>query len=243
MTDGTTLPSVSLRVVVRHRGRELDGVVHDGESWARAARRVSASAIGDPMPVDLSGETKIFVIDHDITVTLRAMTREDLPDMLRWRQADHVRAWWQPDGEPTLTSVTERYGPRIDGTTPTRMWVALVNGRAVGFVQDYRIADYPDYARQCGHDDAIGVDYAIGEEAWLGKGLGPRLLWAWMARARRRFPAEMTYFAGPDHTNEASLRTLDKSGFVRGVTFEETEPDGSVTTVVGCTLDVERVIG
>lgn len=234
---------MSIRVVVRHRGRELDGVVHDRESWAAAARRVSASALGDPMPVDLSGEAKVFVIDHDLVVTLRAMARGDLADMLRWRQADHVRRWWQPYGEPTLESVTERYGPRIDGTTPTRMWVALVNGRAFGFVQDYRIADYPDYARLCGHEDAVGVDYAIGEEAWLGKGLGPRLLWAWMARARRRFPAVTTYFAAPDLANEASLRTLDRSGFVRGASFEEPEPDGSVSTVVGCALDVAQVLG
>lgn len=234
---------MSTRVVVRHRGRELDGVVHEGEPWAAAARRVSASILGDPLPVDLSGDTKVFSIDHDTVVALRAMTRGDLTDLLRWRQTEHVRRWWHDAQEPTLESVTEHYGPRIDGITPTRMWVAEVNGRSVGFVQDYRIGDYPDFALLCAEPDAIGVDYAIGETAWLGKGLAARILWAWMARARRRFPEATTYFAAPDHRNEASLRALDKAGFTRGTWFDEPTSDGSVATMVGCSLDVPVVLG
>lgn len=231
-------------MVVRHRGRELDGVVRDGEPWVAAARRVAASIIGEPMPVDLSdAEAKVFVVDPDVKVAIRAATRGDLPDLLRWRQAEHVRRWWEPHGEPTIESVTERYGPRIDGVTPTRMWVAEVNGRSVGFVQDYRLADYPDYVVLCPDPEAVGVDYAIGEPAWVGRGLGPRILWTWMVRSRHRFPDVPSYFAAPDHRNERSLRVLDKAGFVRGVWFDETEPDGSVSTVVGCTLDVARVLG
>ena len=68
------------------------------------------------------------------------------------------------------------------------MWVAEVNGRSVGFLQDYRIGDYPDYAVLAPDPDAIGVDYAIGEPAWSGRGLGARVLWAWMLRARHRLP-------------------------------------------------------
>ena len=125
-----------VHVLVEHRGRELSGVVHPGESWLAAARRTSASVVGEPMPVDLSSRVKRFVIDHDVTVTVRAMTQGDLPDVVRWRQADHVRRWWRQDEAPTAESIADRYGPRIDGTSPTRMWVGEVNGRAVGFVQD-----------------------------------------------------------------------------------------------------------
>ena len=47
-----------------------------------------------------------------------------------------------------------------------------------------------------------------------------------------------TYFAAPDHRNAASLRVLDKVGFVRGTWFDEPQPDGTTATMVGCTLDV-----
>ena len=232
-----------VHVLVEHRGRELSGVVHESESWLAAARRTAGSVVGEPMPLDLSGEVKHFVIDHDVTVALRAMTPGDLPDMVRWRQADHVVRWWHADGVPTVEEVTAHYAPRIDGGTPTRMWVAEVNGRSVGFVQDYRLADYPDYALLCPDPGAIGVDYAIGDPAWVGRGLGPRALWVWMVKARHRFPDATSYFAAPDHRNEPSLRMLDKTGFTRGLWFDEPESDGTVTTVVGCSLDIARVLG
>ncbi|MCB0896158.1 MAG: GNAT family N-acetyltransferase [Nocardioides sp.] len=231
-----------LRLVVHDRGRDLAGVVHEGESWAAAARRTVASLHVEPVPVDLSGEVKQFLVDHDTRVAVRAMGRGDLPDVTRWRQSQHLHRWWASDGEPTPERVEQQYGPSIDGMTPTRMWIAEVNGRSVGFLQDYRVGDYPDYAVLGPDPDAIGVDYALCEE-WSGRGLGARVLWAWMARARHRFPGATAFFAAPDHRNLASLRVLDKAGFTRGVWFDEPQEDGSVDTVVGCTLDVRRVLG
>jgi aminoglycoside 6'-N-acetyltransferase len=230
-------------VVVHDRERDLAGLVQAGESWAAAARRTAASLHVAPVPVDLSGEVKQFVIDHDRVVAVRAMTRGDLADVTRWRQSEHVQRWWRGVGEPTPEAVEARYGPRIDGLTPTRMWVVEVNGRSVGFIQDYRIGDYPEYALLTPDPEAIGIDYAIGEPAWVGRGLGVRLLWAWMLRARHRFPEAASYFAAPDHRNTASLRILAKAGFTEGLWFDEPRQDGSVDTVVGCTLDVARVLG
>jgi aminoglycoside 6'-N-acetyltransferase len=233
---------VTTHVVVHDRGRDLTGVVHDGESWAAAARRTAASLHVEPVPIDLSGEVKRFLVDHDNRFTIRAMTRGDLPIVTRWRQTDHLHRWWASDGEPTQERVAEQYGPSIDGMTPTRMWIAEINGRSVGFLQDYRIGDYPEYAVLGPDPDAIGVDYALSEE-WSGRGLGARVLWAWMARARHRFPKARHFFAAPDHRNTASLRMLAKAGFTPGLWFDEPQEDGTVDTVVGCTLDVRRVLG
>jgi len=228
--------------VVLDRGRELAGVVHDGESWAAAARRTCASMHTEPEPLDLSGEVKRFVVDHDTRLGIRAMTRGDLPDVTRWRAADHVRTWFTMQ-EPSLEALEAKYGERIDGMSPTRMWVVEVNGRSVGFVQDYRIGDYPDYAVLGPDPDAIGIDYVIGEPAWAGQGLGARMLWAWMRRACTRFPEASSFFAAPDHRNAASRRILLKAGFTEGVWFDEPQEDGSTTTMVAHTLDVPRVIG
>jgi aminoglycoside 6'-N-acetyltransferase len=233
---------MSMRLTIADRGHELTGVVREGESWRAAAERTARSLIGIPVPVDLSDEVKRFVIDHDRVVTLRAMARGDLPKVAQWRQQPHVLKWWASDGEPTLERVTEQYSADIDGTSPTRIWVAEVNGRSVGFVQDYRVGDYPDYALLAPDPDAIGLDFAIGEPEWVGRGLGVRILWAWMLKTRHRLPGAKAYFAAPDHRNAASLRVLDKLGFTQGLWFDEPESDGSVTTVVGCTLDVSRVL-
>lgn len=235
--------SDQVHVIVRHGERELAGVVRGDESWYAAAHRLAATVVGEPVAADLSDEPKHFVVDPDTRVLLRPMERGDLPEMARWRAAPHVDRWWSSDGPADLDTVTEKYGPHIDGTTPTRMWVVEVNGRSVGFVQDYRIRDYPDFALLTPDPDAVGVDYAIGDHLRVGTGLGAAMLWAWMLRSRKRFPDATTYFAAPDHRNTASLRVLEKVGFSQGTWFDEPQSDGSTATCVGCTLDVRGVIG
>ncbi|SEC99815.1 aminoglycoside 6'-N-acetyltransferase [Nocardioides exalbidus] len=227
-------------VVVRAGDHELTGAVGDGESLLCAARRLAGD---EPVAVDLSGEVKRFAVETDLTITLRAMTRGDLPILARWLRAPHVQRWWHHEGEPTDERVAATYGPRVDGTTPIRMWVAEVNGRSVGFVQDYRIRDFPDFALLTPDPDAVGLDYVVGEPEWVGRGIGTRVLWAWMVRAATRFPDAGGFFAAPDHANVASLRLLDKLGFARGTWFDEPQRDGGVATMVGCTLEVRRVLG
>src|SRR5690606_19307823 len=99
------------------------------------------------------------------------------------------------------------------------------------------------YALLASEPDAIGVDYAIGEEAWIGRGIGVRMLWEWCARAHRRFPEATSFFAAPDHRNAASLRCLAKAGFTEGIWFDEPLNHGGTATVIGCSLDVSRVLG
>lgn len=223
---------MAVHLTVSDRGHELNGVVRAGESWRDAALRTTASLHVEPTPLDLSCEPMRFVVDHDRRVALRAMVRGDLTDVLRWRRADHVRRWWSASEEPSPESVAAHYGPRIDGVEPVRMWVVEVNGRSAGFVQDHLLGD-----------GSVGVDYVVGEAHLVGQGVGTTMLWVWLRSARRRYRDATTCFAAPDHRNEASLRVLDKVGFERGTWFDEPQHDGSTATLVGCSLDLARVVG
>jgi RimJ/RimL family protein N-acetyltransferase len=171
------------------------------------------------------------------------MTRADLVDVLRWRQAPHVARWFVGSGPVTEAAIAARYGPRIDGTDPTRMWIVEVDDGPIGFLQDYRIRDHPEFAMLAPDPDAIGVDYLIGEEAWLRRGLGSEMLHRWFELARTGYPDASTYFAAPDHRNVASRRLLCHVGFTEGIWFDEPQPDGSVATLVGHSLAVASVLG
>jgi aminoglycoside 6'-N-acetyltransferase len=178
-----------------------------------------------------------------VAIGFRPMTRADFPDVVTWQRQPHVARWWQD--EATDEPAAERhYGPALDGDDPTRLWVLQADGRPVGMVQDYRVGDHPEYALLTAKPEAVAFDYLIGDPAWLNRGLGTRMLWAFVRDVvRPHYPDVRELFAAPDHRNEPSLRVLDKLGFTRGLWFDEPQPDGRVDTVVGCTLDVPTVLG
>ncbi|MFT4083394.1 MAG: GNAT family N-acetyltransferase [Nocardioides sp.] len=228
-------------IVVRHGERELAGLTQPGESWGAAAARIG---LREAWAVDLSGEVKVFATDPMPSVALREMTPGDLRSVSRWRYAEHVARWYHGTDEADLDSVTARYGPRLEASGPIRMWVVEVNGRSIGYVQDYRIGDVPGFAAIAPTEpDSVGGDYLIGEIAWAGRGLGTRMLWAWLRTIPGRYPAAREVFCAPDHANLASLRVLDKLGFRRGVWFDEPAPGGGIDTMVACSLDLPRVVG
>ena len=212
------------------------------ESWAEAADRLSPDG-GPVLALDLSGDPLRFRLDTDHTFSVRPMTPGDFPEVARWVNEPHVARWW---GEETRTEpeVARHYGPALRGEDPTRVWIWEVNGRSVGFAQDYRISDHPDYALLCSRPDAVGVDYGIGEPAFVGRGLGTSLLWVFLRDiVWPAYPDVGEIFAAPDHRNAASRRVLAKLGFAEGLWFDEPGPHGVVSTLVGCSLDVAQVIG
>lgn len=212
-----------------------------GESWAALADRHLPEE-GPALAVDLSADPLRFRTDHDHRFAIRPMTLGDLPDVVRWVNEPHVARWW--DEHRTPEQVASYYGPALRGEDPTRLWVWEVNGRSVGFVQDYRISDHPDYALLSSHRDAIGFDYVIGEPAFVGRGIGTSLLWVFLRDiVWPAYPGAREFFAAPDHRNKRSLRVLAKLGLTEGLWFDEPTSDGGADTVVGCSLDVAQVMG
>lgn len=211
-----------------------------GESWAQAADRV-AQGRGPVLAEDLSADPLRFCVDDEHRFALRPMTMGDLPDVTRWVNAPHVALWWDEQRSPD--QVAAHYGPGIRGEYAVRYWVWEVNGRSVGFCQDYRIADHPEYALLSGHPDAVGFDYVIGETAFVDRGLGTKLLWVFLRDlVVPAYDGTRALFAAPDHRNTRSLRVLAKLGATQGLWFDEPQSDGTVDTVVGCSIDVRTVL-
>lgn len=223
----------------------LRAEVRDGESWAVAADRHAADLdlLGPVLAADLGAEPLAFRTDPEHRLSVRPMMPGDLADVTRWVNEPHVARWW--DEHRTAEQVAAHYGPALRGEEATRLWIWEVNGRSIGFGQDYRIRDHPEWALLCARPEAIGFDYAIGEPAFVGRGIGTGLLWVFLRDiVWPAYPGAPEFFAAPDHRNAASLRVLEKLGFTQGLWFDEpVGPDGRVDTVVGCSLDVVTVLG
>jgi aminoglycoside 6'-N-acetyltransferase len=160
-------------------------------------------------------------------LSLRGMTEEDLPAVEAWLDLPHVARWWSANATPQQ-DVT-KYRGRINGTGggPTTMLTVTWAGDPIGWCQWYRWADYPAEAAaidaQAGE---AGIDYAIGDPAWIGRGAGTLLISALVGEVRRHHPGA-GILSTPEAANAASRRVLEKNGFrlvaVRAVATEPSD--------------------
>lgn len=178
------------------------------------------------------------------TVSFRPMRHEDLPAVVRWQQAPHANRWFHGAGL-TLAAAEERYGPRLAGEHPTRMWVVQIDALDVGYVQDYRVGDHDETAVKTRDPEAVGFDYLIGDPAVVGRGLGTRMIWTFVRDVLvPTYPEAPRFLACPDHRNAASLRALAKCGFAAGDWIDMPSSAGeSVVTEVVCSLDRRHWFG
>ncbi|MGN6795821.1 MAG: GNAT family N-acetyltransferase [Streptosporangiaceae bacterium] len=148
-----------------------------------------------------------------MTLTLRPMSEDDLPRIAAWLQLPHVARWWTPDttAEAELAKYRQRIGP--GALTDTIMLTVLQDGRPIGWCQWYRWSDYPEEEAAMGaRAGEAGIDYAIGEPTWIGRGTGTELIAVLVTEIRRQHPGA-GMLVGPDAANVASRRVLEKNGF------------------------------
>jgi aminoglycoside 6'-N-acetyltransferase len=141
------------------------------------------------------------------------MTEADLPAVEAWLRLPHVARWWTPDTTAEAEIAEYRQGVRQGSGATTHMLTVTLAGAPVGWCQWYRWADYPDAAEAMGaRDEEIGIDYAIGDPAQVGRGVGTTLIATLVSEIRHRHP-NAGILADPDAANKASRRVLEKNGF------------------------------
>jgi RimJ/RimL family protein N-acetyltransferase len=152
------------------------------------------------------------VSESGLELAFRPMRIGDLRVLHAWLQRPHVRRWWSE--HETYEDVVEHYSPAIEGRDPTDLYLVLLDGREIGFIETYLVADYPEYASLIGlGEGTAGVDLFIADSALTGRGIGSELL--------RRFASEVVFaneatrrcVAGPEAANVASVRAFEKAGF------------------------------
>jgi aminoglycoside 6'-N-acetyltransferase len=138
------------------------------------------------------------------------MNEADLAVVSTWIARPHVARWWQEDA--SLAAVRARYLPAIRGDEPTQMLIAEHDGAPIGFAQWYGWDDEPDAPEYGALAGEVGIDYAIGEAAACGRGVGTVLVAALVALVRAQRPGA-SVLTGPEQSNVASCRVLEKNGF------------------------------
>lgn len=168
-----------------------------------------------------------------MSLEFRRLEHVDLALVARWLAEPHVAPWWQED--PAVGAVLDRYGPSIDGTDPTEVFVVELDAAPVGLTQRYRLADNPEWRASLvptlppgtDPDVAACIDYLIGDPAQIARGLGPRMIAAFTDETFARYLDVDTVVVAVNRDNRRSWRALEKSGYRRVYEGEVVSDDPS----------------
>ncbi len=196
---------------------------HDRFEWLSAA-----DALARCLPAVVAGCIRCAETTLAPQLEFRPLGLADLPALVSWQHAAHAERWF-PE-RLGLAAARRKYAPRIAGESLVRVHVAVIDGRAAGFLQHYPVA--PDEA---------GIDYAIGVPELTGRGVGPQLIWSYVRDiVLPAHPAARAVVASPAVANARSIRALEKAGFVRAAVLERPGEPGPEQR---CVLDLVKFLG
>lgn len=148
----------------------------------------------------------------------RRTTRADFPLLARWLGTPHVARFW--NHETTPDAIERDFGGSVDGTEPSDDFIVEDAGVPVGFIQRSRICDYADehielIALADAPQDALTIDYFIGEGAATGRGVGTRMIREFTDLCFADCPAASAIIVPVIAGNPASWKALAAAGYER----------------------------
>lgn len=169
-------------------------------------------------------------VDGGQVISFRQVTAADFPLLGRWLARDQVARWWNHDY--SAEGVARDFGPAARGEEPAEDFLALVDGVPFGLAQRSRFDDYPDYRAEVAEHvevppGTVTIDYLIGEDEAVGRGLGTRMIKALVDRTWTDHPDAPVIIVPVVAGNIASWRALEKAGLTR-IASGDLEPDNPI---------------
>src|SRR5262245_53132286 len=82
-------------------------------------------------------------------LSFEPLREQDLPQVYSWLNAPHIREFYHRKAVPHWEEMRRQYLQRLDHDWPTKCFLSCV-GPPIGYIQTYRVADYPEYAATIG---------------------------------------------------------------------------------------------
>lgn len=143
---------------------------------------------------------------------LRRLENEDVVIVKKWLEKEYVAKWF---GDPSEWLYEIEH--RKDEFDFIKHFVVEENGVPVGFCQYYDWKKAFEEEKYCELAGTYGIDYMIGEEHLLGKGLGKELVKLICDKVIEDQPDAIQLIADPtieeERVNVTSIKVLEKNGF------------------------------
>lgn len=148
-------------------------------------------------------------------ISFRLLTLEDLPLLHQWLNKPHVHQFYDKDKTNTMDDINKRYAPKIKGEKPTDCYFALVDGHPFGYIQTYKVNDWPEFGDHLWYDDyTASIDLYIGDEEYIGQGLGQKMISEFLKQVVFASDSDIkTCIIGPEPGNKRAIHVYKKVGF------------------------------
>jgi aminoglycoside 6'-N-acetyltransferase len=152
-----------------------------------------------------------------LDLSFRPLRRDDFELLAEWLARPHVSQWWRDPYD--AVSLEAHYGAAIDGRDPTEVFIIELGGAPIGLIQRYDTDDNQEWQRTLEaagvRDRSVGIDYLIGVENLIGKGIGPAAIDRFVVDTWRRYGDVSVITVAIQQANTRSWRAIEKSGFAR----------------------------
>lgn len=132
----------------------------------------------------------------------------------QWFNKPHVQAFYSLRSW-TYDEVRKKLMPNLQGEKGMKCFIIYHGKHPVGYIQSYPIKGHPWEDQDLSDEvvqEAAGIDLFIGEEGYLGKGLGCEIINRFLEECI--WPFYRYCLADPDVRNEASVRLFHKCEFI-----------------------------
>lgn len=154
-------------------------------------------------------------------ITFKKAVKADKKLVHEWLDKPHIKEHW--DNSKKMGEIFDSY--LKEDKTPFDFWICSLGKKPFGLIKISDAAE-PDHDEEKELDYFIpwtevdGVtlllDFAIGEESCLGKGLSSETLKQFI---KIQDPSVTAFLADPEVKNEKALHIYEKAGFVKVTTF------------------------
>lgn len=153
-------------------------------------------------------------------ISFKPLSVTDFENLLKWLQQPHVKKWWDVNVNYTPELIQEKYGTYVDGykkigseRKPIHAFIIYFDDAPIGYIQYYNAYDFPIDGYQLNNlpKSLSAIDFLIGDENYLGKGIGTKSLELFLDS---HVFAKFDYaFVDPDSSNLAAIKTYENVGF------------------------------
>ena len=148
---------------------------------------------------------------------IRVFEDDDLPLLDKWLRKEYIKKWFEVSGLCTVDDWLYEVKNRKSEFKWLNYFIALFEDKPVGFCAYYKCVDAKeDWYGEISLEGVYSIDYLIGEEDYLGKGLGKEIIAKLVTMIFAHEDAKKI-IVQPDKNNQASCNVLLSNGF----TFDE----------------------